>query len=149
MLAQLQEDLKKAQLARDELKVSVLRLLLSEIHNSQILLGQEKEISDGDIILIIQREIKKRKEAALGFRQGERQQQAQKEDLEAQILAKYLPSQLSDTELTEVVDEVIKELGANSLTDLGKVMGVVMSRVAGQVDGSRVSALVKEKLNSQ
>lgn len=145
LIDKIQEDLKQAQLQRDEVKVSTLRLLLSEIRYAQISKGQD--LSDPEIISVIQKEIKKRKEAAIGFRQGDRESLAQKEEAEAQILSTYLPEQLSDEELTNLVEGSIKDMGATSITDMGKVIGAVMSKVAGKADGARVSALVKEKLS--
>lgn len=144
LLDELQENLKQAQLERDKIKVSTLRLLLSEIHNSEIQKGGN--LSDQELISVIRREVKKRKEAAEGFRAGGREDQAQKEEAEAKILRGYLPQQLSDEELTEIVEGAINEVGAQGLQDLGKVMGAVMGRVAGRADGSRVSNIVKEKL---
>ena len=147
LLDQLQNDLKKAQVARDEVKVSTLRLLLSEIHNAEIALRQDSlDLADQDIITLIQREVKKRKEAAVGFRQGGREVQAQKEELEAKVLEGYLPSELNNDQLTKIVTRAINEIGAKTLADMGKVMGVVMSKVQGRADGGTVSALVKERL---
>lgn len=146
MQPKLVEDLKQAQLARDETKVSVLRMLISEIRYSQISKGSE--LTDQEIQSVIQKELKKRKEAATGFRQGQREEQAQKEDVEAAILQSYLPQQLSGQELTNLVQEAIKEVGASSIQDMGKVISLVMSKAAGQVEGARVSTLVKEKLGS-
>lgn len=145
MVDKLREDLKQAQLARDEVKVSTLRLLLSEIGNAQIQKGGE--VSDQDIVAIVQREVKKRKEAAEGFRSGAREEQAQKEEAEAKVLQTYLPSQLSNEELTKIIEESINEIGANSPSEAGKVIGVVMGKVKGQAEGGMVSTLVKEKLS--
>lgn len=144
VVEKLQEDLKQAQLDRNETKVSTLRLLLSEVHNVQIQKGVNP--SDQDIISVIQKEAKKRKEAALGFRSGGREEQAQKEETELAILESYLPAQMSNEVLTKIVEDSINEVGANSLADMGKVMGVVMSKVKGQADGNTVSVLVKKKL---
>lgn len=144
MVDRLQEDLRQAQLARDEVKVSTLRLLLSEIKNAEIAKGSE--VSKQDVVSIIGREVKKRKEAAVGFRSGGREDQAQKEEAESKILGGYLPTQLSNEELTKLVETTINEVGATSITDMGKVMGVVMSKVAGRADGGVVSALVRERL---
>ncbi len=138
------QDLKNAQLARDEIKVSTLRLLLSEIKNAEISKGEELKIEE--IISIIQREVKKRKEAAEGFRGGGREQQAQKEEAESRILEGYLPAQLNIEELTKLVEDTINELGATSMQDIGKVMGAVMGKVLGRADGGMVSQLVKERL---
>lgn len=146
MVLDIQSDLKQAQLDRNEIKVSTLRLLLSEIHNVQIQKGAD--LSDQDITPVIQKEAKKRKEAALGFRSGGREEQAQKEEAELAILEGYLPKQLSNEVLTKAVEDSINEIGAKTLADMGKVMGVVMSRVKGQADGNTVSALVRERLKS-
>lgn len=144
MLDKIQNDLKEAQLSRDETKVSTLRLLLSEIHNLEII---KKTISDQDLISVIAKEVKKRKEAAEGFRGGGREQQAQKEEAEQKILQDYLPQAFSNEELTKLIEEAITEIGANSVQDLGKVMGVVMSKVTGRADGEIVSQLAKERLS--
>lgn len=140
----LQEELRSAQLARDEVKVSTLRLLLSEIKNAQIAKG---ELSDQDVISAVRREVKRRKEAAAGFRSGGREDSAQKEEAELKVLLSFLPAQLSTEELTKIIESSINELGATSIQDMGKVIGAVMGKVAGQADGIRVSALVKEKLS--
>ncbi len=158
MVAKLQEDLKQAQLAHDEIKVSTLRLLLSEIKNAEIALrlrslrGDSVEpgqatISDEDIVQILQREVKKRTEAAAGFRSGGREEQAQKEEAELKVLQSYLPAQIEVGELTKIVEDTINEVGATSISDMGRVMGAVMGKVKGQADGATVSALVKEKLS--
>lgn len=144
MLDKIQNDLKEAQLSRDEIKVSTLRLLLSEIHNLEII---KKTISDQDIISVIAKEVKKRKEAIEAFRNGGREQQAQKEEAESKILEAYLPSQLNIEQLTKLIDDTINELGASSPSDMGKVMGMVMGKVAGRADGAAVSQLVKERLS--
>jgi|SRR3989338_2518317 len=146
MQDQIQEDLKQAQLGRDEVKVSTLRLLLSEIKNTEIAKGDE--LSDADIVATIQKEVKKRKEAAEGFRKGNREDQASAEEAELKILEAYLPAQLSNEELTEIVDQAITEIGATQISDMGRVISLVMSKAAGKVDGGRVSSLVKEKLSN-
>lgn len=141
----IKEDLKQAQLQKDDLKVSTLRLLLSEIHNLRIAKGDALE--DKDIILVLQREIKKRKEAALGFRAGGREDQAKKEEAETSLLQEYLPAQLSNEELTNIVDAAINELAAKSLADMGQVMGRVLSQVGQSAEAARVSEIVRSKLN--
>lgn len=149
LLDQLQADLKNAQLVRDEVKVSTLRLLLSEVKNKEI----EKRgspaggLSDEDIISIIQREVKKRKEAAVGFRSGGREESAVKEELESKVLEAYLPAQLSNEELTKLVEDTISEIGVTSLQDMGKIIRLVMDKSAGRADGGTVSTLVREKLS--
>lgn len=144
-LNQIQSDLKNAQLARDEVKVSTLRLLLAEIHNTEIQKGGE--ITDDDVLLVLSREAKKRKEAATGFRIGNREESALKEEAELKILQEYLPAEMDLGELTGIVESTITEVGATSMSDMGKVMSVLMNKVKGQADGGVISALVKEKLS--
>ncbi len=145
LINQLQEELKQSQLQKDEVKVSTLRLLLSEVKNAEIAKGHP--LSDEEIVEVASREAKKRREAAAGFRQGDREEQALKEEAELKILEGYLPAQASDEELTKIIEQAINELGASSIADMGKVMQAVMVKVAGQADGGRVSAIVKEKLS--
>lgn len=144
MVDKIQNDLKQAQLKRDEIKVSTLRLLLSEIKNAEISKGADLEKQD--IISVFSKEVKKRKEAAAGFRSGNREESAQKEEAEAKVLKDYLPIQLTNEELTKIVERFIKEVGATSIADTGKVMTAIMGKVAGRADGGMVSSLVKEKL---
>lgn len=144
LIDQIQTDLKNAQLARDELKVSTLRLLLSEVKNAEIAQGQQ--LSDDDIISVVSKEVKKRKEAALSFRNGGREDSAQKEEAEAKVLESYLPEQLTTEELTKIVSEAITETGASGVTDMGQVIGIVMGKVKGRADGGTVSGMVKERL---
>ncbi len=144
MHSQITDDLKNAQLAKDETATMVLRMLLSEIKYAEISKGAE--LGEADHIAVIQKELKKRREAAAGFRQGGREEQALKEEAEAKILEKYLPTQLSDEELTKIVEEAITETGASTMQDMGRVIGMVMGKVAGQAEGARISNLVKEKL---
>lgn len=131
-------------LSRNETAVSVLRMLLSELKNTQI--QKSADLSDQDIITVVQKEIKKRKEAAAGFRSGGREDSAQKEESEAKVLESYLPEQISDEELTKTVTEAINEIGATSMSQMGQVMSSVMVKVGQGAEGSRVSAMVKEQL---
>ncbi len=144
MLDQLQADLKQAQLNRDEIKVSVLRMLLSELKYVQINNGQD--LTDADVTAQVQKELKKRREAVEGFLKGGREELAEKEKQEAAVLEAYLPAQLGDEELTKIVDETIAETGASTIADMGKVISSVMAKVSGQAEGARVSLLVKQQL---
>lgn len=146
MEEKLKQDLKQAQFNRDELKVSTLRLLLSEITNVRIRLGEG--FGEQAILTVIQKEVKKRKESAEAFRGGNREELAQKEDSERQVLEQYLPAQLSQEELGLMVDEAVSLTGASSLSDMGKVIGLVMGKAQGRADGGQVSQLVKDKLSS-
>ncbi len=143
-LTQVQNDLKEAQLARDEIKVGTIRLLLSELNYARIAKGED--LTEQDFITVVQKELKKRKEAAEAFKSGGREESAKKEEAEAKVLELYLPSQLSDEELTKIVEEAIKEVGVTSTSDMGRVIGTVMGKVRGQADGGRVSQIVKSKL---
>ncbi|MDO8573816.1 MAG: GatB/YqeY domain-containing protein [Candidatus Daviesbacteria bacterium] len=142
----IKSDLKQAQLSRDEIKVSTLRLFLSEIKNKEIESGET--LSDEDIVSVCQREIKKRKEAAAAFRSGGREDSALKEEAELKILEGYLPAQITNEELTKIVSDIITELGASGMVDMGKVIGAVMGKVKGKADGATVSAVVKDKLTN-
>ncbi len=149
LIEKIQSDLKDAQLARDETKVSTLRLLLSEIKNAEIAKGSASAgLTDPDIISVIQKEVKKRKEASTAFKQGGRDEASIKEESEAVILESYLPAQMSVEELTKIVESSITELGVTSVADMGKVMSEVMGKVAGRADGGMVSSIVKEKLSN-
>lgn len=146
MEEKIKDDLKQAQLSRDETKVSTLRLLLSEITNARIAKGDE--LTDDEILVVLKKEAKKRKEAIEGFRSGGREEAASKEEAELTILQSYLPEEMSTEELTKIVEDSINKVGAKEISDMGQVIGMVMGQVGAQADGARVSALVKEKLSS-
>jgi uncharacterized protein len=144
MRDQLQADLKQAMINKDVVRVSTLRILMAEIKNLEISKGQD--LAEGDFVSLLQKEAKKRREAAAGFRSGGREESALIEEKELAVIEGYLPKQMSDEELTAIVENSINELGATSIKDMGKVIGLVMGKVAGQADGQRVSGLIKEKL---
>ena len=146
LLGKIQEDLKQAMLSRDRVKTSTLRLLLSELNYAKI--QKSAELSDSDILAVIQKEVKKRKEGAEGFRKGNREDAAQKEDDEAKILENYLPAQISDEELTKIVEDIINNTGASSIQDMGRVIGTVREKVGLGAEGARVSNLVRQKLQN-
>lgn len=141
---QLRQDLKQAQLDRDEIKVSTLRLLISEITNLKIQKGED--LVNEDVISVIQKAVKQRKESIESFRKGNREDLASKEEAEMKILQTYLPQQISDEELTKVIEDSITRLGATSQADMGKVIGSVMGQVGQKAEGARVSAIVRSKL---
>ncbi|SRR5258708_2036133 len=151
LIDQIKSDLKQAQLNRDEIKLQALRMLLSEAKYSKISSRDEGEsaddISDDQVMVVAQKEVKKRNEAAVSFRQGGRDDLAQKEEAEAQILKQYLPVQMSTLELTTIIEEVVKELGASTQSDMGKVIGAVRAKVGAKADGATISGIVKEKLS--
>jgi uncharacterized protein YqeY len=128
--------------AGDRDRVQALRLLTSELQRAH------KESGDGaDEPAVLQRERKRRIEAATAYRDGGREDLAEKEEREAAIVEEYMPKQLSDEELQAIVGDAVAESGASSPQEMGKVMSVVMPRVQGRAEGKRVSALVREKLS--
>lgn len=135
--------------ARDELKTSTLRMLLSSIQYFEIAKkGTDYQATDDEVISVIQKEVKKRNEAIELYKQGDRPELAEKEQKEAIILSAYLPKQLTDEELSAIIVNVIKESGAKSVSEMGKVMGIIMPKVAGRADGGKISLLVRQKLQS-
>lgn len=147
MEQKLREDLKSAMISKDEVKVSTLRLLLSELTYAKVAKKVET-LSDEDIISVIQKAVKQRKESITSYKAGDREDLAVKEEAELAILETYLPEQISDEELTKIVDESITKSGASSMGDMGKVIGMVMGQVGQKVEGARVSSLVKERLSA-
>jgi uncharacterized protein YqeY len=148
LLEKINQDFKKALAEKDEVKVSTLRMLKTAIHNLEIeLRPKKKELTDELILEVISREIKRRKEAIEAYEKGNRLDLAKKEKKELEILSLYLPEQLSDDKIREIVRAKIAELGASSLQDFGKVMGVVTKETKGKAEGSKVAAIVKEELN--
>lgn len=146
MRDKIQADLNQALKKKEELVASTLRLLLAEIHNQEI--EKQAELTEEDFIGVLQREIKKRKEAIEAFQKGKRDDLVKKEKAELAILNKYLPQQLSPKELETTIKDVIRETGAVGEKDFGKVMGAVMAKVKGKADGKVVSETVKKILTS-
>lgn len=134
-------------LAKDELKTSVLRLLLSAINYYEIQKGGAGyEASDEDVLSVIQKEVKQRKESIEQFKAGGRQDLVDKESSELKILETYLPEQMSEEEIREIVKETISEIGTTTVADMGKVMAALMPKVKGKAEGGLVSKIVKEEL---
>lgn len=142
----IREDLIAAMKQGEKTVVSTLRLLQSSIKNKEIALM--REIDYQEVLGVIEREIKSRKEAEAGFASGGRTESAAKEKEEASILQKYLPEQMSEDEVRKVVEETIAESGATTISDMGKVMGALTPKLKGKADMGMVSSLVKEKLQS-
>ena len=144
LIGRLEDDLKQAMLARENERRDALRLILSSLRSAEKDL--QRPLSDDEELQVLQRERKRRIEAAEAFRDGGREAQAAKEEGELAILEEFMPEPLSEDELEEIVDHAIAEEGATSMSDLGRVMKDVMPQVSGRVDGSVVSQLVREKL---
>ncbi len=143
---QIQEDIKAAMKAHDAVATAATRAIKGEILLFKTSEGGSKEVSDGDILKMIQKLIKQRKESAEQFVAAGRQELADNELAEAAIMEKYLPKQLSEAEVEEKVKAIIAEVGATSIKDMGKVMGAANKALAGQSDGRTISNVVKRLL---
>jgi len=143
-IQRLEEELREARLARDDARRDALSLLLSSLRSAEKDL--QRELTGDEELQVLQRERKRRVEAAEAFSNAGREQQAAAEEAELAVLEEFMPEQLSEEELEEIVDDAIAEVGATSMRDLGRVMADVMPQVAGRADGSMVSQLVREKL---
>jgi uncharacterized protein len=139
ILEQVQEDVKTAMKAGERERVGQLRMLVNALQTEQ------KE-GKGDEVAALQRERKRRLDAAEALREGERTEQAGKEEAEAKLIEGYLPEQLSDEQLDQLVAGAVEESGASEPKDMGGVMKVLMPKIAGKADGKRVSQAVREKL---
>src|SRR5947208_16796562 len=144
LIARMEDEVKAATLARDAERRDALRLILSALRSAEKEL--QRPLSDEEELQVLQRERKKRIEAAEAFRTGGRDEQAEAEERELAVLQEFMPEQLSEDGLEEIIDNVIAEVGATSMGDLGRVMADVMPQVSGRADGSVVSQLVREKL---
>jgi uncharacterized protein len=144
LIARMEDDLKQATLARDADRRDALRLIISSLRSAEKEL--QRPLSDEEELQVLQRERKRRNEAAEAFRGGGREEQAEAEERELAVLEEFMPDPLSEDELEEIVDDAIAENGATSMRDFGRVMADVMPQVSGRADGSVVSQLVKEKL---
>jgi len=144
LIARIEEELTTAMRERNAERRDALRLILSSLRSAEKEL--QRELNDQEELQVLQRERKRRLEAAEAFRAGGREEQADAEDYELDVLEEFMPEPLSEDELEEIIDDAIAENGATSLRDLGRVMADVMPQVAGRADGSAVSQLVREKL---
>jgi uncharacterized protein YqeY len=141
ILERIQTDTREAMKAGERERVGALRMLASALQ-------QDAKLGKGDEVAVLQRERKKRLEAAEAFREVERADAAEVEESEARVIESYLPEQLSDEELAELVGAAVEEAGAESPKELGKVMSLVMPRIEGRADGRRVSEAVRERLGA-
>ncbi len=144
LIEEIDDELKDAMRARDAERRDALRLILNALKGSQKEL--QRPLSEDEELQVLQRERKRRLEAAEAFRSGGREEQAASEERELEILEEFMPDPLSEDEVEEIVDDVIAEVGATSMADLGRVMADVMPQIAGRADGSQVSQIVREKL---
>lgn len=144
---ELQEQLKQAMLARDEVKKSTLRMLISAIGYYEIQKGGAGyEATPEDVLSVIQKEAKQRKDSIAQYNDGGRPELAAKEEKELHLLQAYLPAQMSEGDIRVLVKEAITQTGAATAADMGKVMGALMPKVKGKADGGLVNKIVKEEL---
>lgn len=143
----LTDDLKASMLAKDEIKTSVLRMLKSATQYFEIQTGGAGfEANDAQILDLITKEVKKRKESIELYKQGNRQELVDREQKEIDVLMTYLPAQMSEDEVKKLVTDAVEKSGAKTMSEMGKVMGILMPQVKGKADGGMVSKLVKEAL---
>lgn len=143
--AQIMNDMKTAMKAKDKETLGTIRMLTAAI--KQVEVDERRELSDADVLSIVTKMIKQRKDAAEQFAQADRTDLQAKELTEIKSLETYLPEQLSDDEVKKIVQNIIEETGANGMQDMGKVMGLAKAKVAGQADMGQVSQIVKASLS--
>jgi len=144
----LRADLNTAMRARDQVRLRALRMALTSITNEEVAGASARDLSDEEIVKVLTREAKKRREAAEAFGAAGRDEQAAAERAEGDVLAAYLPAQLGDEELAALVSDAISETGATGMKGMGQVMKVLTPRLAGQADGARVAAEVRRQLGA-
>jgi uncharacterized protein len=144
LIAQIEDELKQAMRARDQERTDTLRMTLASLRSAEKEL--QRPLKDDEELQVLQRERKRRTEAAEAFRKGDRPAQAEKEERELAVIEEFMPAPMSEEDIERIIDDAIAETGATSLRDLGRVMADVMPQVAGRADGSTVSQLVREKL---
>ena len=142
----LQNDLTDAMRARDEVRSSTIRMVLTAIKNEEVAGKEARDLSDAEVITVLSREAKKRREAAEAFDQAGAKDRAEAERAEGVVIADYLPKQLSEAEIKELIAGAIAETGASSPAQMGLVMKSLQPKIAGKADGGTVSALVKAAL---
>ncbi|MDQ1739626.1 MAG: uncharacterized protein QOE53_1278 [Pseudonocardiales bacterium] len=146
--AQLKSDLTTAMKTRDELSTATLRMLLTAVSTEEVSGSTARQLTDDEVLKVVNREAKKRREAAEAFSNAGRTVQAERELAEETVLARYLPAQLGDQELAELVTQTISETGASGPRELGAVMKALGPKVAGRADGKRISEEARRQLGS-
>jgi uncharacterized protein len=144
--AQLQADLHDAMRARDKVRSSTLRMALTSVTTAEVAGDEARELGDDEVLKVIAKEAKKRREAATAFRDAHRPELADGEEAELAVLEAYLPAQLGDDDLRAIVERAVASTGATGPSDMGRVMKAAQGEVAGRADGGRVAAIVKAVL---
>jgi uncharacterized protein len=145
--ARLEEDLHTAMKARDELVTSTLRMALAAVRNAEVAGATARQLSDEEVLGVLTKEAKKRREAATAFADAGRAELATKERAEEEILAAYLPAQLSDEELVRIVTEALEAGGFEGMASMGAAMKAAQAAIAGRAEGGRVAAAVRRQLS--
>ncbi len=148
VLSNLTEEIKSAMRAKDSVKLESLRAIKSAVLLAETSSGSSGSLSDEEAIKLLQRLVKQRKDSAAIFKDQNRLDLAEPEEAQADIIATFLPAQLSDEEIESAVAAIIESTGANGMKDMGKVMGMTSKQLAGKADGKRISDIVKKKLGS-
>ena len=148
ILSNLTEEIKNAMRAKDSLKLESLRAIKSAVLLAQTAKGGGAELSDEEAIKILQRLVKQRKESASIFREQGRSDLAEPEEAQAQVIASFLPEQLSEEEVAKLIAEIISKIGAEGMKDMGKVMGMASQQLSGKAEGKTIANIVKQKLSS-
>lgn len=148
IVEQMQQDLKDAMKARDQVKVAALRMAIAAVKEAAVAGKAAKELTDADVEAVLRTQVKRRDEAAEAFQSAGRDEQAQRELDERSVLSAYLPEELDDDELEAIVDEALAKGGFSDPSQMGPAMNAAMAGVAGRAEGKRVSAMVRAKLGS-
>ena len=148
ILANLTDEIKTAMRAKDNLKLEALRAIKSAVMLEQTSAGGSDTLSDEQEIKLVQKLVKQRKDSAQIFRDQNRPDLAEPEEAQAEVISQFLPEQLSEEEITAIIQAIIEKTGAEGMKDMGKVMGMASNEMAGKADGKTISTIVKAQLNS-
>ena len=147
LLNSLTEELKAAMRAKDSLKLEALRAIKSAVLLAKTATAGDNDLTEEEEIKLLQKLVKQRKDSAVIFKEQNRDDLATPEEAQARVIAQFLPDQLSQQEIEQIVDEIVAKTGAQGMKDMGKVMGMASKEMAGKADGKTISTIVKQKLN--
>ena len=148
ILNNLSEEIKNAMRAKDKIKLESLRAIKSALLLIQTSSKGTVEINDEEAIKLLQRLVKQRKESSIIFRDQNRPDLAESEESQAEVISTFLPEQISESEITKVIEDIIAETGASGMTERGEVMGIASKKLMGKADGKKISTIIKNKLSS-
>ncbi len=147
-LEKIKADLTEVLKAGDAVSALTLRYLLAEVHNAEIAKGKDAVLTEEELVQVLQKQAKQRRESIEAYQKGDREDLVVKEQRELEVIQSYLPEQMGEEEIRKIVEEAVSAIGASGIQDMGKTMSEVMAKVKGKADGSVVSRLVKEKLSA-